>query len=54
MTIEKTNDENYPIAFNDSWGGYAYLSKSVIMDDKRWKDFIAELEKIRNEIKKNH
>lgn len=53
MTIEKTSDKNFPIAFDDSWGGHAYLNRFIVMDDKRWKEFIAELEKIRNEIKKD-
>lgn len=51
MNIIKTDDEMYPIKFDDSWGGGAYLSRGVIMKDKEWNEFIEELNKIREEIK---
>ena len=52
MYIIKTNDEMYPIKFDDSWGEGAYLSRSIVMNDKEWDSFIKELNKIREEVKK--
>lgn len=52
MNIIKTDDEMYPIKFDDSWGGGAYLSRGVIMKDKEWNEFIEELNKIREEVKR--
>ena len=51
MNIIKTNDKNYPIKFDDSWGEGAYLYHSIVMDDGEWREFIKELEKVRAEIK---
>lgn len=52
MYIIKTDDEMYPIKFDDSWGGGAYLSRGIVMNDKEWDRFIEELNKIREEVKK--
>lgn len=52
MYIIKTDDEMYPIKFDDSWGKGAYLSRGIIMNDKEWDRFIEELTKIREEVKK--
>lgn len=52
MYIIKTDDKMYPIKFDDSWGKGAYLSRSIVMNDKEWNRFIEELNKIREEVKK--
>lgn len=52
MYIIKTDDEMYPIKFDDSWGKGAYLSHSVVMNDKEWDNFIRDLNKIREEVKR--
>lgn len=52
MRIEKTIDKMYPIKFNDTYGEGAYLHRDIVMDDREWDKFIAELQKIRTEIKK--
>ena len=52
MNVIKTDDEMYPIKFDDSWGGVAYLSRSVVMNDKEWDNFIRELNRIREEVKR--
>lgn len=51
MYIIKTDDEMYPVKFDDSWGEGAYLSRSIVMNDKEWNEFIEELNKIREEVK---
>ena len=51
MNIIKTDDKMYPIKFDDSWGEGAYLSRSIVMGDKEWDNFIKELNKIREKIK---
>jgi len=52
MRIEKTIDKMYPIKFNDTYGEGAYLHRDIVMNDREWDKFIAELQKIRTEIKK--
>ena len=52
MYIIKNDDEMYPIKFDDSWGKGAYLSRSIVMNDKEWDNFIRDLNKIREEVKK--
>ena len=52
MYIIKTDDEMYPVKFDDSWGEGAYLSRSIVMNDKEWNEFIEELNKIREEVKR--
>lgn len=56
MNIIKTDDLRYPIMFDDGWGccvdDGAFLDVDTVMDDKLWHNFIKELNKIREEIKK--
>ena len=52
MTIKITHDNNYPIAFDDSWGEVAHLYHEIVNDDEEWKKFIIELEKVREKVRK--
>ena len=54
MTIKMTNDPNYPIAFDDSWGGVAHLDDDTVNNDNEWKQFIKELEKVREKVRKKY
>ena len=54
MTIKMTNDHNYPIAFDDSWGGVAHLDDDTVNNDNEWKQFIKELEKVREKVRKKY
>ncbi len=50
MRIEKTKDENYPIALSDTYEEVVF-EKHTIMNDWEWKSFMRELNKIRDEVK---
>ena len=54
MKIKITHDGCYPIAFDDSWGGVAHLYHEIVNDDKEWKKFITELEKVREKVRKHY
>lgn len=54
MTIRMTDDPSYPIAFDDSWDGVAYLDNNTVNDDNEWKQFIKELEKVREKVRKKY
>lgn len=42
-------DENYPMSINDGWDGKCYISNDILKNEKKWRDFINELNKVRNE-----
>ena len=50
MRIEKTRDENYPIALSDTYEEVVF-DKYTVMNDREWKKFIKELNKVREEVK---
>lgn len=50
MRIEKTRDESYPIALNDTYKKVVF-DRYTVMNDREWKKFIKELNKIRKEVK---
>lgn len=50
MKIIKTQDDAYPMAFDDS-SSKTYLHRTIIEDDIIFENFINEIKKIRNEIK---
>ena len=52
MYIIKTDDSLYPIKFDDSWGGVAYLGLYTITNDDEWNAFLEKLKELREEIKK--
>lgn len=41
-------DKNYPMSINDGWGGACYISSDTLENEKKWNDFINELNKVRN------
>ena len=53
MNIIITADKSYPIKFDDSWGGGAYLYHSIVTDDKEWAEFIKELNETRKKVLDN-
>lgn len=45
-------DYNYPIIFEDSWGGVVYLNREEIVNDKEWENFIKTLEYVKKNFEK--
>ena len=52
MKVLATGDTHYPIRIENDWHQSVPIDKWTIEDDKEWKAFIKELNKIRKQIKK--
>lgn len=50
MRIKLTADKSYPIAFDDTFDGVAYLDRLTVTDDEEWEEFIKELNEARKKI----
>jgi hypothetical protein len=48
-----TDDEMYPMELSDAWGGSVYVSKSTIIHDEQWNNFIKSLTEARKKILEN-
>jgi len=45
-------DYNYPIIFEDSWGGVVHLNREEIANDEKWEIFIKTLECVKKNFEK--
>ena len=50
MYVKITDDEMYPISVEDGWDGKVYIHLWNIENEKKWNNFINDLNSVRKEF----